>query len=374
VTRATGGAEKDPLAAADPAAERDPLAATDPAAERDPLAATDPALGALLPGGALFRDKKGRPRELPRPLAPLADTHGHLTHFDGLDASVAVARAALAGVRLLVCPLDPADDAADARATLDWLDGVVAGAGDLLARARELGVAPAAPEGWEGVADLTSSVRVVAGVHPYGAERLAEARPALEVLLESDRCVGVGEVGLDYGPYNEAPREAQLAAFEWQLRLAEERDLPVELHIRDAAGDASATAHADAARVLERVGVPRRGCDLHCFTQGPEVMAPFVELGCHVAFGGVSTFRRSDEVRAAAAACPSGLILSETDSPYMAPVPLRGLECEPAMVGFSAACVAEAREAAGAASREETYAALWGNACALFGHQPGRAC
>ena len=360
MTRAGG---KGPLPASGPTGEKDPLPA--------PGAGAAPELEALLPGGALFRDKKGRPQELPRPLAPLADTHGHLTHFDGTDAACAVARAALAGVRLLVCPLDPADDATDARATLDWLDGVVARAGELLGRARELGVEGVAPEGWGGVADLAPSVRVVAGVHPYGAERLREARPQLEVLLESGRCVGVGEVGLDYGPYNEAPREAQLAAFEWQLRLAQERDLPVELHIRDAARDAAASAHADAVRVLERVGVPRRGCDLHCFTQGPEVMAPFVELGCHVAFGGVATFRRSDDVRAAAVACPAGQLLCETDSPYMAPVPLRGLECEPAMVGFSAACVAGAREAAGVASRADTYAALWENACALFGHPAG---
>jgi TatD DNase family protein len=60
------------------------------------------------------------------------------------------------------------------------------------------------------------------------------------------------------------------------------------------------------------------------------------------------------------------LLLSETDCPYMAPVPLRGLECEPAMVAFTAACVAEAREKAGVASREQTYAAFWKNANSFF--------
>ena len=92
---------------------------------------------------------------------------------------------------------------------------------------------------------------------------------------------------------------------------------------------------------------------------------------CHVAFGGAATFKRSDDIRAAAAACPEGRILSETDCPFMAPVPLRGLECEPAMVGFSAALVASVREEAGVATGEKTYEALWRNANDLFGLAAG---
>jgi TatD DNase family protein len=106
-------------------------------------------------------------------------------------------------------------------------------------------------------------------------------------------------------------------------------------------------------------------------------MAPFVELGCHVAFGGAVTFAKSDDIRAAAAACPTGQILLETDSPYMAPVPLRGEECEPAMVAFTAALLADVRAQAsaepacnstndGELSRQATYDALWSNALGLF--------
>ena len=282
--------------------------------------------------------------------------------------------AALAGVRLLVVPVDPADDVRDVPRFLAWFEATVSEARELLDRYSSIGLVPPEFPDRPGLPPLLDNVWVVVGVHPYGAvDYLGDPSVGerLSLLLDSPRCVGVGEIGVDLGPYSDVPLDAQERALRDQLRVARERDLPVELHVRDARDDEAASAHALVERVLREEGVPRRGCDLHCFTQGPEVMAPFVELGCHVAFGGVSTFRRSDDVRAAAVACPAGQLLCETDSPYMAPVPLRGLECEPAMVGFSTACVAGAREAAGVASRADTYAALWENACALFGHPAG---
>ena len=318
----------------------------------------------------LFHDRKGRARPLPVPLAPIADTHGHLTVFRTHDPSVAVCRAALAGVRMLVVPLDPVEDASDrwptARSLLDWLDAQVERAAERVGECAAHGMAPPALDGWDAPA-LTDNVRIVVGVHPYGAAELTdEALARLDVLLDSPRCVGVGEIGLDFGPYNELPADVQEAAFRTQLRIARERDLPVELHIRDDPADEGNSAHALAARILEEEGVPPRGCDLHCFTQGPEVMRPFVELGCHVAFGGAMTFKRSDDIRAAAALCPAGQLLVETDAPYMAPVPLRGEECEPAMVALTVARLADVREGAGF-SRQSTYDAAWENANELLG-------
>lgn len=331
------------------------------------------ALAALLPpDGALAHDKKGRPVELPEPLAPLADTHGHLTAFDSLDPAVALARAALAGVRLLVVPIDPVDEMprlfAGPAACLSWLDAQLARARRLLRACAGRGVAPRVPVGWDApLPDLLDNVRLVAGVHPYGAARLDDAAMGrLRALLASPRCVGVGEIGLDVGPWCEVPLGVQESALRRQLRLARELSLPVELHLRDE-GDGRTTAHDRALAVLGEEGMPEAGCDLHCFTAGPEVMAPFAEMGCHIAFGGAVTFRRSDDVRAAAAACPRELVLSETDCPYMAPVPVRGTECEPALVGLSASCVAAVRADAGADAPEATCRALWENARALFG-------
>lgn len=325
-----------------------------------------------LEDGHLFHDRKGRPKPLPQASAPLADTHGHLTCLRHHDPSIALCRAALAGVRLLVVPVDPVDELprkwADPQALLDWIDAQVERAAQRIQDCAAHGMVPPVPTGWEGsLPNLLDNVRIVAGAHPYGAPELdAAALERLDALLASSRCVGVGEIGLDFGPYNEVPADVQEQAFRSQLRIAHEKGLPVELHIRDAQDDSTAAAHRLAVEVLEEEGVPARGCDLHCFTSGPEVMEPFVELGCHVAFGGAATFKKSEEIRDAAVACPAERLLSETDAPYMAPVPLRGEECEPAMVAFSAACVADAREEAGVATRPQTYASLWSNACELL--------
>lgn len=325
-----------------------------------------------LEDGELFHDGKGRPRPLPVPLAPLADTHGHLGSLSLHDPALALARAALAGVRLLVVPVDPVEEMpskwADAESLAAWLDLHRSIARDCLEECVAAGMVLPSFEGrGEDVPDLLDNVRVLVGAHPYGAASVDDDVIArMRDVLALPQCVGVGEVGLDYGPYNEAGVEDQERALRVQLRLAHELGVPVELHVRDAVGDPHAGAHLDVARVLREEGVPEAGCVLHCFTSDPKVMEDFAELGCSVAFGGALTFSRSEQIRRAAALCPSRCLLSETDCPYMAPVPLRGEECEPAMVAFTAAAVADAREALGRATRQQTYDALWENARALF--------
>ncbi len=338
-----------------------------------------PDLAALtLADGELFHDRKGRVRLVPAPVSPLADSHGHVTCLETMDASVALARAALAGVRMLVVPVDPVADLGGrwrtASELLAWLDESVDRAHGLLDEYARRGLVPPTFEGRADVPEPLEWVRIAAGVHPYGgpewvrgtSDAGVDVRRELEVLLGSGRCVGVGEIGLDYGPYNEADPALQERAFREQLAIARDAGLPCELHVRDASDDPACSAHALAERVLGEDGIPERGCDLHCFTSGPAVLEPFVRLGCHVAFGGAATFNRSDDIREAAALCPANLILSETDSPYMAPVPLRGQECEPAMVGITAARLSEVRAQAGVAPAADTLEALWSNACDLF--------
>ena len=325
----------------------------------------------MLADGELFHDRKGVVCDWPSPLAPLADTHGHLTSFRAHDPAMALVRAALAGVRLLVVPVDPVSDIPrkweSVGAFTSWLEGQIDLARVCLLEAREMGLVPPTFEGYD-VPELLDNVRIVAGVHPYGSAEVDDAAiERLRELLATPRAVGVGEFGLDYGPYNKVAPDVQEAAFRRQLRVAHELDLPVELHIRDAAVDVRANAHRLAAQVLREEGVPGSGCDLHCFTSDLKVMEDFTRLGCHVAFGGAITFTRSDDIREAATYCPERYLLTETDSPYMAPVPLRGEECEPAMVAFTAACIADAREAAGRSGRQSTYDALWKNACSFFG-------
>ncbi|MFR3999071.1 MAG: TatD family deoxyribonuclease, partial [Paratractidigestivibacter faecalis] len=153
----------------------------------------------MLADGELFHNSKGRACPAPRPLAPVADTHAHLGSLHGHDPALALARAALAGVRMVVLPIDPVAEFPrkwkDAAALWDFLDTHLAIARDCLDEAAELGFVPPAFDGWD-VPDLLSNVRIVAGVHPYGAEGFDGAAEALmRELLASPRCVGVGEIG-----------------------------------------------------------------------------------------------------------------------------------------------------------------------------------
>ena len=314
----------------------------------------------------LFHDRRGRACTLPTPLAPLADTHGHLTILRSHDASVAVCRAALAGVRLLIVPVDPVDDRlCEPPVLFEWFREVCDKAREHLLECASQGMVPPTFDGWD-VPELVDNIRIVAGTHPYGSSALDDAaRARLDELLDDPQCVGVGEIGIDLGPYNELPLEVQERAFRLQLAYARERSLPVQLHVRDARCDPDHTAHAAVARILAHDGMPQAGVDVHCFTDDAEVMRPFVEMGCHIAFGGAMTFSRSDDIRQAAALCPSERMLSETDCPYMAPVPLRGQECEPAMVAATVAHLAEVRSGSDK-NPADTYRALWENATRLF--------
>lgn len=316
--------------------------------------------------GVLFHTKKGKVVKLAEPLAPLADTHTHLTSLRDHNAPMAIARAQAAGVRMMVVPLDPTDDAKNAINFLTqfsfWQTRALALEDDL----RSEGVVSQKFE-CEPKRQLPDCVRMLCGAHPYGSADFNEdAKNQMKVLFTDNRCIGVGEIGLDYNC--DIDKDLQKDVFRQQLDIARQYHLPVELHIRDKRFDEKCQAHADALKILKHDGYPDEGCVLHCFTQGVEVMEPFVDLGFYIAFGGASTFNNSQEIREAVAACPEHLILSETDAPYMAPVPLRGQECEPAMVALVAENIACVREEVGVATKQETYDALWNNACRIFKH------
>lgn len=266
----------------------------------------------------LFADGKGRPVEPPDfGGAPIADTHAHLDMLD--DPALAIARAALAGVRFIATVADVTEDAWRTYAELEsWSSN----ASEMLRQA--------------GRDDVElPRIRVVLGAHPHNAklwdvERLEEFR---RLAVDPLTCA-VGEMGLDYH-YDHSPREIQRERFAEHLALAHEFALPAVLHLRE--------AHDDGLAILREAGVPSAGCILHCFNLAPEVMQPFLEMGCHVSFAGPATFKKADEVRDAARRVPAGRLLTETDCPFMAPEPFRGRTNEPAYVVFTAARLAAAR-------------------------------
>ena len=327
---------------------------------------------------SLMFAKKKRVHEAPLPLVPIADTHAHLLSFWGKDPAEALARAALAGDRLLVTLLDPIADGMDASTFRERLDVWVDQARGMLGQLEEGSQADRAartvteePSPFP-AASLLDNVRYLCGVHPYGAPEYTDAVHAqVEAALDDPSCMGIGEIGLDYhfdrdDDVAPAPHELQIEVMERQLDLAVRHNVPVELHLRHEGDDDARTSHRDAYDVLRRCGIPDAGCVLHCFGEDRATMECFVELGCHIAFGGAATFKRNEGVREAFAACPLDRVLLETDCPYMSPEPLRGLECEPAMITFTAdALIRDRADRTGEDAREIAWA-LWENAWDLF--------
>ena len=324
---------------------------------------------AARPWHDLTFDKGRRSHALPALDAPVADTHAHMLSFWKADPARALARAALAGVQALVTLVDPLADGVSPQEFRALLDGWLADARRLVSEAAAAGCVagcgahPALLEG---------GVRYLAGVHPYGAPRYTdEVHAAVEAALSDPLCAGVGEIGLDYqfdadDDVSPAPHGVQMECMARQLEIAMRRDVPVELHLRHEAADAERTSHQDALAVLRDVGAPRAGCVLHCYGEDRATMEPFLELGCSVAFGGAATFKRNDEVREAFSACPLDRVLFETDCPYMAPHPLRGLECEPAMCVLTASTLACDRASRTGEDGGLVLSAAWGNARRMF--------
>ena len=141
----------------------------------------------------------------------------------------------------------------------------------------------------------------------------------------------VGEIGLDYH-YSPETRDAQRELFARQLELAAELSLPVVIHTRDADDDTLGLLR----------DIPSRGI-IHCFTGSPAFCRALLDLGFYVSISGIVTFRAADNVRESALVVPDDRILVETDSPYLAPVPMRGSANEPANLVHTAKFLADLR-------------------------------
>ena len=168
------------------------------------------------------------------------------------------------------------------------------------------------------------------GVHPSEVEELNdEAMDRLKAWSADERCVAIGEIGLDYH-YEDTDKELQNAFFDAQLSLAEEYRLPVIIHDRDAHGDCFEAV----LRHPASFGV------FHSYSGSPEMAAELVRRGWYISFSGVITFKNAPKVRSVALSVPRDRILLETDAPYLAPVPYRGKTNRSDYVAESAAVLA----------------------------------
>lgn len=172
------------------------------------------------------------------------------------------------------------------------------------------------------------------GVHP--SEREGE-EPTVESLLQraaDPEVVAIGETGLDYH-YNQGELEWQRERFRVHIRAARAAGKPLIIHTRD--------ARADTLRIMEEEGAGEAGGVMHCFTEDWDMARAALDLGFHISFSGIVTFRNAVDLREVAKRVPDDRLLIETDAPYLTPVPMRGKPNHPALVRHVAELLAELR-------------------------------
>ncbi|MCL2888832.1 MAG: TatD family hydrolase [Eggerthellaceae bacterium] len=306
---------------------------------------------------ALFRNKRKHGGfcvvEPPTPPleAPVADTHAHLEMLP--SAPLALARCAVHGVGF-ICDIVDVCEKASGRSAYNLLDTWLAQAQHYLedgsaasgdgSEAERFGPVPnvflASGDGSEAerfgpvpsVFKLPH-VRVAVGCHPHNARHYSpEAQALLVERLRDPLTCALGEVGLDFH-YDFSPRDTQREVFRRQIALAHEANLPLILHLRE--------AHEEAFAIMEAEGFPAAGTLLHCYNLDTATLEPWLARDCFVALGGPLTFKKSEELRGAALSVPRNRLLIETDAPFMAPEPMRGMSCGPEHVIFTAARLAE---------------------------------
>jgi len=230
----------------------------------------------------------------------LVDSHCHLDFLpEGPERDAAVARARAAGVGAMVTIGTKITEFSEVRA-----------------------IAESQPDVWCSV-----------GIHPHEAAAEPEtSAEALAGLAGHPRVVGIGETGLDFY-YEHSPRERQAAVFRTHAEAAEMSGLPLIVHTRD--------ADRETAEILvEEAGKRHLSGVIHCFSTGRELAEKAIELGFFISLSGIVTFKNAEPLRQIVRDLPLDRILVETDSPYLAPVPMRGKQNEPSFLVHTAAEVA----------------------------------
>ena len=164
------------------------------------------------------------------------------------------------------------------------------------------------------------------GVHPSDVHEVSDDEyQKMMTYLSHPQVVAVGEIGLDYH-WSIEHKNLQIKRFTEQIELANKFDLPIIVHLR--------SSKEDIFDILTKNPVIKKGV-IHCFTEEVEDMKKFLDMGFYIGFGGILTFKNGQNVKDALMSCPQNRILSETDSPYLAPVPKRGKRNEPSYVTHS---------------------------------------
>ena len=186
------------------------------------------------------------------------------------------------------------------------------------------------------LAEAHADIWATVGIHPHEAdEHPAVDAERLIAAAAHAKVIGIGETGLDYF-YDHSDRDQQRASFRAHIAAARATGLPLIVHTRDAEADTAAI-------LIEEMGQGRFTGVIHCFTASAAFAEQALALGFYISLSGILTFRNASDLQATAATLPADRILVETDSPFLAPVPLRGKVCEPAYVAHTAGFLARLR-------------------------------
>lgn len=236
---------------------------------------------------------------------------------------------------------------------------------EVLARAQEAGVGHIVVPGYDydsclralDLAERYDCISAAVGFHPNDAQSVQDGHLSeLESWCQLTTVVAVGEIGLDY--HYDTPRDLQQRLLQEQVAMAKRVNKPVVIHDRD--------AHEDIIRLLYDGGVQEVGGIMHCFSGSVEMMRTCLKLGLWISLGGPVTFKNAKKPVEVAGEVPADRLLIETDSPWLAPHPLRGKQNEPALVRLIAEAIAEIR----GLSISELATLTSANACRLFGLPP----
>jgi TatD DNase family protein len=232
----------------------------------------------------------------------------------------------------------------------------------VLARARAAGVGgflaiSCRQNEWDGVialADSHDGVWASVGIHPHEADEHPDTDAATLIAAAAHpRVIGIGETGLDYY-YDKSDRTRQQASFRSHIIAARATGLPLIVHTRD--------AEADTLALLKEGGEGPLTGVIHCFTASQAFADEALALGFYISLSGIVTFKNARDLAETAKTIPTERLLVETDSPYLAPVPMRGKTCEPAFVAHTARFLANLRgvdEAELAATTTANFHALF---------------
>ena len=193
------------------------------------------------------------------------------------------------------------------------------------------------------------------GVHPEECRDLSETdMDILEGYTSNDNVVAIGEIGLDYY-WDEPERDIQKKWFVRQIELARKVTLPIIIHSRDAA--------ADTLDILKAEKADEVGGIMHCYSYSKEMAKDFLDLGFYIGVGGVVTFKNGKKLKEVVEYVPLDRIVTETDSPYMAPVPMRGKRNSSEYLPYIINEIAQIKEL----PAEEVEKVTFENAVRLFG-------